>query len=87
LAPDLRLTRRAKRDLQELPAVTAEAVLETLGLIAIEPERMGKRLLGRMEGLWSTRVGHYRVLFTIEESGVVVRAVRHRAVAYRSRRR
>jgi len=44
---------------------------------------MGKRLLGRLEGLWSARVGNYRVLYTIEQSGVTVRAIRHRAVAYR----
>ncbi len=60
-----------------------EAVLETLALIAVEPESMGKRLLGRLEGLWSARVGNYRVLYTIEQSGVTVRAIRHRAVAYR----
>ncbi len=60
-----------------------EAVLETLALIAVEPESMGKRLLGRLEGLWSARVGNYRVLYTIERSGVIVRAIRHRAVAYR----
>jgi len=60
-----------------------EAVLETLALIAVEPESMGKRLLGRLEGLWSARVGNYRVLYTTEQSGVIVRAIRHRAVAYR----
>ncbi len=60
-----------------------EAVLETLALIAVEPESMGKRLLGRLEGLWSARVGNYRVLYTIDQSGVIVRAIRHRAVAYR----
>jgi len=61
-------------------------VVETLALIAIEPERMGKRSLGRLEGLWSARVGNYRVPYTIEPSGVIVRAIRHRAVAYRRRR-
>jgi mRNA-degrading endonuclease RelE of RelBE toxin-antitoxin system len=64
-----------------------EAVLETLALIDLEPESMGKRLAGCLEGLWSARVGNYRVLYTIEPSGVVVRSIRHRAVAYRRRRR
>ena len=34
----------------------------------LEPEAMGKRLVGRMSGRWSARVGSYRVLYTIEQS-------------------
>ena len=85
--PELRLTRRAKDDLQALPEAVREAVLETLTMLQLEPERVGKRLLGRLEGLWSARVGSYRILYTIESSGPVVRAIRHRAVAYRRRRK
>jgi mRNA interferase RelE/StbE len=84
--PELRLTRLAKQELEALPSMTREAVFETLALIAIEPESMGKSLLGRLEGLWSARVGNYRVLYTIERGGVIVRAIRHRGVAYRKRR-
>ena len=61
------------------------AVLESLLLIELEPEAMGKQLVGRMKGLWSARVGHYRVLYTVERSGVIVRAIQHRAVVYRRR--
>ncbi len=85
--PELRLTRRAKKDLEALPTTVREAVVETIVLIEVEPESMGKRLVGRLEGLWSARIGNYRVLYTIEQSGVVVRAIRHRAVAYTRRRR
>jgi mRNA interferase RelE/StbE len=84
--PELRVTRRAKDDLEALPESVRQAVLETLALIGLEPERMGKALVGRLEGLWSARVGNYRVLYTIEPNGVIVRGVRHRAVAYRRRR-
>jgi mRNA interferase RelE/StbE len=73
--------------LKSLPETVRQPVLETLALIELEPERSGKRLVGRLEGLWSARVGNYRVLYTIERSGVVVRAIRHRAVAYPRRRR
>jgi mRNA interferase RelE/StbE len=83
--PELRITRRAKRDLEALPAGIREAVFETIALIALEPEAMGNRLVGRLAGIWSARAGSYRVPYTIERSGVVVRAVRHRAVAYRRR--
>ncbi len=84
--PELHLTRRARNDLAALPAPVREAVLATLTLIGAEPERAGKQLVGRLEGLWSARVGHYRVLYTTEGGTVIVRAIRHRAVAYRSRR-
>lgn len=85
--PESRLTRRARKDLETLPQTVREAVLETLTLIGIEPERVGRKLVGRLEGLWSARVGNYRVLYTIEAGTVVVRAIRHRAVAYRRGRR
>jgi mRNA interferase RelE/StbE len=84
--PELRLTRRARDDLQALPETVREAVLETLVAVAAEPEAAGKALVGRLEGLWSARVGNYRVLYTIEAGSVVVRAIRHRAVVYRRRR-
>lgn len=82
-----RLTRRAREDLEALPEAVREAVFETLVAIGIEPEHVGKQLVGRLRGVWSARVGNYRVLYTIEDGGVIIRAVRHRAVAYRRRRR
>lgn len=85
--PELRLTRRVKDDLQALPERVRDAVLETLTMLEVEPVSVGKRLVGRLEGCWSARVGSYRILYTIESSGVVVRAIRHRAVAYRRRRK
>lgn len=85
--PELRLTRRARNDLEALPQTVREAVLRTLTSIEAEPERAGKKLVGRLEGLWSARVGNYRVLYTLEAGGVIVRAIRHRAVAYHRGRR
>ena len=82
-----RLTRRAREDLKALPATVREAVFQTLTEIGAEPERAGKQLVGRLRGLWSARVGGYRVLYTIEDGGVTIRAIRHRAVAYPKRRR
>jgi mRNA interferase RelE/StbE len=85
--PEPRLTRRARNDLEALPETVREAVLETLISIGAEAESAGKQLVGRLEGLWSARVGNYRVLYTVEAGQVIVRAIRHRAVAYRRRRR
>lgn len=83
--PEPRLTARAKTDLAGLPRTVQEAVLETLLLLGGDPEGAGKQLVGRLRGLWSARVGNYRVLYTIEHGSskrVVVRAIRHRSVAY-----
>lgn len=83
--PELRLTRRATDDLSAFPRQVQEAVVETLEALALDPETVGKALVGRLSGLWSARVGNYRVLYTIERRGVIVRAIRHRGVAYRER--
>jgi mRNA interferase RelE/StbE len=84
---ELRLTRRAKQDLESLAGPVCEAVLGTLAAIRIDPETAGKRLVGRLEGLWSARVGNYRVLYTLEPIGIVVRAIRHRGAVYPRRGR
>ena len=84
-----RLTRRARRDLEALPREIQEAVLELLTAIGADPESRGKQLVGRLRGLWSARAGSYRIIYTVEGAEgaplVIVRAIRHRAVAYRRR--
>lgn len=89
--PELLLSRRAKEDLAALPRPIQEAVVETLTLLEADPQELGKELRGRLRGLWSCRVGNYRILYTIEgtktRARVIVRAIRHRGVAYGRRRR
>lgn len=60
--------------------------MRTVVAIGLERKEAGRPLVGRLRGLWSARVGSYRVLHTIEGSEVIVRAIRHRAVAYGRRR-
>ena len=59
-------------------------MVETLLLIQLEPERLGRRLVGlawtRMTGLWAARAGNYRILYSFERGAVIVRAIRHRSV-------
>jgi len=45
-----------------LPRLVQEAVDHTLTLVEAEPETVGKQLRGRLQGLWSSRVGSYRIL-------------------------
>jgi mRNA interferase RelE/StbE len=87
--PELLLTGRAKQDLTALPRTIQEAVVETLTLLESDPEEMGKQLRGRLRGLWSCRVGNYRILSTIDgkRRRVIVRGIRHRGIAYPTTRR
>ncbi len=89
--PELLLTHRAKQDLAALPRTIQEAVVETLTVLEADPEEIGKQLRGRLQGLWSCRVGNYRILYTTQGTKarprVIVRAIRHRGVAYGRRRR
>ncbi len=84
------LTREAKGHFDLLPRTLQGVVENTLTAIEMDPEAAGKPLLGRLKGLWSARVGNYRILHTIERRGrstrVIVRAIRHRAVAYGPKR-
>ncbi len=88
--PSLRLTKDADADLDHLPSPVRDAVLETLIRLRGDPWGLGAPLRGRMRPLWSARVGSYRILYTIEgpeqSATVVVRAIRHRVLAYRRRR-
>lgn len=78
------LTRRARRELFELSWPLADAVEQTLWLLEREP-KAGKQLQGKMRGLYSLRVGSYRVLYQLVDSGKTIRvaAIRHRAAAYK----
>jgi mRNA-degrading endonuclease RelE of RelBE toxin-antitoxin system len=64
-----------------------DAVRNAMVRVQADPWLAGKSLHGHMRPLWSARVGSYRILYTIDGSEtsatVVVRAIRHRAVAYR----
>ena len=84
------LTARARDQLNHLPHSLRNAVLQTLADLAVEPDVVGKALMGRLTGTWAARVGNYRVLYTIEgpstSQRVVVRSIRHRAIAYGTRR-
>jgi mRNA interferase RelE/StbE len=79
------LARRARRELLELSWPLIDAIEDALGLLEREPQA-GRPLRGRLSGLYSLRVGAYRILFQLTDSGQTVRvaAIRHRSTAYGS---
>ena len=74
--------------LNQLPAKIREAALAAVfGPIAENPRRLGKPLLGELEGLTAARRGDYRIIYEIleEEQIVVVHRIQHRGGVYRRR--
>jgi mRNA interferase RelE/StbE len=78
------LARRARRELLELNWPLIDAIEDALGLLEREPHA-GYALRGKLRGLYSLRVGAYRILYQLTdgEQTVSVAAIRHRAGAYR----
>jgi mRNA interferase RelE/StbE len=77
------LARRARRDLLELDWPLIDAIEESLGLLERDPFA-GHALRGKLRGLYSLRVGTYRILYQLTDGGKTVRvaAILHRSVSY-----
>jgi mRNA interferase RelE/StbE len=75
----------AARHLEQLPAKYAAAVVEALGAIATNPQRLGKPLRFELTGRLAARRGPYRIIYAIDDTArtVTVLAVAHRADVYR----
>jgi mRNA interferase RelE/StbE len=85
------LTKTAQRDLDTIPPKYAAAILQyAYGLLADNPARAGKPLVGDLEGLHSARRGDYRIVYEIltdqqNDGTVLIHRIRHRAHVYRPR--
>jgi mRNA-degrading endonuclease RelE of RelBE toxin-antitoxin system len=78
----------ARRSIDRIPAKVAVAVLDFIvGPLVENPRRVGRPLHGNLIGLFSARVGSYRVVYEIDEEDRVVRVIYldHRADVYRPR--
>ena len=82
------LSAAAKRAIErDLPETVGRAVVHFLfGPLAADPHQVGKPLRLDLEGLWSTRRGRYRLIYSIHDDQVLVRVVHisHRTDAYRA---
>ena len=79
------LARRVRQELLDLDWPLIDAVENALGLLEREPDA-GHALRGRLCGLYSLRVGAYRIICQLSENDQTVRvvAIRHRTIAYRT---
>ena len=80
------LAKPARRAIDRLPEKVAVAIIEfILGPLREDPLRVGKPLQRELAGLFSARVGAYRVLYQISDHAVEVLHVDHRRDVYRPR--
>jgi mRNA interferase RelE/StbE len=79
------LARRARKDLLALDWPLIDAAEEAISLLEREPHA-GYPLRGRLHGLYSLRVGSYRIIYQLSDNDKTVRvaAIRHRSVVYDS---
>lgn len=82
--PRVVLARSARDALAALNYLFAEAIVDALGVLERDPG-VGSPLRGRVHGLWSYRVGAYRIIYEYRSDHTVrVVAIRHRGAAYDS---
>lgn len=85
---EVEITPECLRYLNRLPDKVRHAALETIfGPIAEYPLRLGRPLVGELEGLSSARRGDYRIIYEILQGGktVLIHRVQHRRDVYRPR--
>lgn len=79
----VKLARRARKDLDALPAALAARARETIRRLDNEPH-LGKKLAGPLQGKRSARLGRsHRIIYTVSDTGVIVLTFSHRRDAYR----
>lgn len=80
----VKVTKRFERKLGRLALNVQTVVLERASELGISPY-LGKRLKGSLQGLYSLRVGEYRVIYWIDEEKMVIwlLEVEHRRRVYR----
>ena len=77
------LARRAKKDLDALPAALATKAREIIRRLDNEPHS-GRKLAGPLKGKRSARLGRsHRIIYTASEGRIIVLTISHRRDAYR----
>lgn len=85
---EVEITPEGLRHLNRLPIRVRDAALTSIfGPIAENPQRLGKPLVGELDGLYSARRGGYRIVYEIFEDDriVLIHRIQHRGDVYRPR--
>lgn len=77
------LSRRANKDLAELPPALREKAQEIIDRLDHEPA-LGKKLLGALQGKRSARLGRsYRIIYSIIDGRPLILTIRPRRDSYK----
>lgn len=80
------LKRSAVKDLKRLPKNVVIRISAKIDELAIEPYPSGSvKLKGVSDPLWRIRVGHYRIVYAVEDTVriVEIRRIQHRKDVYK----
>jgi len=79
----LELTSRFDKELHKLPRQVMSRIAENIEELKVNPHSF-KRLHGELEGLYSMRVGDYRVIYIVDEDKgrVILLSAAHRRRVY-----
>jgi len=69
---ELRIARHAERYLRRLDRPTQDRIMRRLAQIAENPRGQYTKLLTNAAGRWASRVGGWRIIFTIDDEARVV---------------
>ena len=71
---------------EDLPGIPAKARARVMAAlekrVSAQPARFGKPLRGTLQGLWSHRVGDYRIVYAIRGDEVWILRIWHRREVY-----
>ena len=79
----------ARKDLKSLDRAEAARIVKKISVYtsADDPRKHAKPLSGSLSGLYRFRVGDYRVIFSIDEDGIIsvltILVIAHRKDVYR----
>ena len=79
---ELLFTKEFLRKLKRLDKQNQIRVLHEVRALEEKPF-MGKQLTGRLTGLFSLRVGDYRIIYQLAQNKVIIRTVGHRRTIYK----
>ena len=71
------------KNLERLEALTNQSIVRSIEDLSREPF-LGKPLRGRLKGLYTLRIGEYRVIYSIdiEKQEVILHAAKPRSTVY-----
>lgn len=75
----------AARELANLDRATQRRVARRINQLAVAPRAAGSVKLRGADDVWRLRVGDYRILYRIEDDGLLVLVIKvgHRGAVYR----